>query len=269
MKTIRMIGMALIAVLMCVNFASCSSDDDPTEEKEENVTNGKKLVEMTETIGTTFNVTYKFSYHNDGKLSQVTEQTETWKEIYYYNWIDNQIKISSADGFTNYICTLSNGVITEIKDTDRSGNTDKNGNTSTFTYNNSKELTNYKSVDNEDSEYILYDCTGIWNNGNMTDFTDATYSDGLLTITYSNIKNKGWWYPSCYHIGMNVYMIRAAYLFLANPSLLGKPCANLPKSVDSYEHGGDYIFDIDEDGYVEMCKIVSGNSTTIYTYKWE
>ena len=28
MKTLRMIGMALVAVLMCVNFASCSSSDD-------------------------------------------------------------------------------------------------------------------------------------------------------------------------------------------------------------------------------------------------
>lgn len=28
MKTFRMIGMALFAVLMCVNLASCSSDDD-------------------------------------------------------------------------------------------------------------------------------------------------------------------------------------------------------------------------------------------------
>ena len=28
MKTFRMIGMALMAVLMCVNFTSCSEDDD-------------------------------------------------------------------------------------------------------------------------------------------------------------------------------------------------------------------------------------------------
>jgi hypothetical protein len=28
MKTFRLIGMALLAVVMCVNFASCSSDED-------------------------------------------------------------------------------------------------------------------------------------------------------------------------------------------------------------------------------------------------
>ena len=33
MKTLRMFGMALLAILMCVNFASCSSDDDEEDAK--------------------------------------------------------------------------------------------------------------------------------------------------------------------------------------------------------------------------------------------
>ena len=37
MKTLRLIGMALMAVLMCVNFVSCSNEeltpDDPNQEK--------------------------------------------------------------------------------------------------------------------------------------------------------------------------------------------------------------------------------------------
>lgn len=33
MKTLRMFGMALFAVLMCLNFASCSSDDEEEEAK--------------------------------------------------------------------------------------------------------------------------------------------------------------------------------------------------------------------------------------------
>jgi len=28
MKTFRLIGMALFAIMMCVNFTACSSDDD-------------------------------------------------------------------------------------------------------------------------------------------------------------------------------------------------------------------------------------------------
>lgn len=46
MKTFKFIGMALFAVLMCVNIASCgSSDDDPIVETEEGgvVVSGKKM----------------------------------------------------------------------------------------------------------------------------------------------------------------------------------------------------------------------------------
>lgn len=39
MKTFRLIGMALVAVLMCVNFASCSDDDEEEVSK-------KSLAEM-------------------------------------------------------------------------------------------------------------------------------------------------------------------------------------------------------------------------------
>ena len=35
MKTFRMIGMALFAILMCVNFASCGNDDENTEKYSE------------------------------------------------------------------------------------------------------------------------------------------------------------------------------------------------------------------------------------------
>ena len=36
MKTLRFIGMALFAVLMCVNFTSCSNDQNtPTTEEQE------------------------------------------------------------------------------------------------------------------------------------------------------------------------------------------------------------------------------------------
>ena len=31
MKTFRLIGMALLAIVMCVNFASCSDDDEEEE----------------------------------------------------------------------------------------------------------------------------------------------------------------------------------------------------------------------------------------------
>ena len=71
MKTFRFIGMALFAILMCVNLSSCSSsDDDPTEEKEEGgvVVSGKKITKIVGT-GVFKNVTYTFKY--DDKLEGI------------------------------------------------------------------------------------------------------------------------------------------------------------------------------------------------------
>ena len=67
MKTFRFIGMAIFAVLICVNFVACSSsDDDPTNEKEptnENTTN-QKLISSLTIEKTTFNFTYNEKKHH-------------------------------------------------------------------------------------------------------------------------------------------------------------------------------------------------------------
>ena len=45
MKTFRMIGMALFAVLMCVNFTSCSSDDDDETQEEFSIVGTWKMIQ--------------------------------------------------------------------------------------------------------------------------------------------------------------------------------------------------------------------------------
>ena len=45
MKTFRLIGMALLAVVMCVNFTSCSNDD------EEESNGGKSTQELLQGVG--------------------------------------------------------------------------------------------------------------------------------------------------------------------------------------------------------------------------
>lgn len=51
MKTFRMIGMALFAVLMCVNLASCSSDDDDEVTEEVQVPEDFTILGTWEMIG--------------------------------------------------------------------------------------------------------------------------------------------------------------------------------------------------------------------------
>lgn len=58
MKTFRLIGMALLAVVMCVNFASCSDDEDENNDGG-TVVSGKLLRSMSEDD----NNNYLFSYN--------------------------------------------------------------------------------------------------------------------------------------------------------------------------------------------------------------
>ena len=57
MKTFRQIGMALFAVLMCVNFVSCDKDGDSTTQPK----NEKKLVGMS-SHSERINDVYDFKY---------------------------------------------------------------------------------------------------------------------------------------------------------------------------------------------------------------
>lgn len=78
MKTFRFIGMALFAVLMCVNLSSCSSsDDDPTEEPEEGgvVVSGKKIAKVV-SESEDWKETRTFTYDDKGRLIKSTETDE-------------------------------------------------------------------------------------------------------------------------------------------------------------------------------------------------
>ena len=65
MRTFRLIGMALLAV--CVSFASCSDDDEPSKNDDGVITNQKLLVElrMTDEDGVSI---MEYSYDSKGKL---------------------------------------------------------------------------------------------------------------------------------------------------------------------------------------------------------
>ena len=48
MKTFRLIGTALLAVILCINLVSCSSDENNPIEDKDNATTQKKLIELKE-----------------------------------------------------------------------------------------------------------------------------------------------------------------------------------------------------------------------------
>lgn len=92
-----MIGMAIIAVLLCVNFAACSNDDDPTEEKEKT-----GLVGTWQGKFDYGNGEYQiaiFTFTSDGKFTEVLKGYEdgedynkTFKGTYTYDEYSKKIE---------------------------------------------------------------------------------------------------------------------------------------------------------------------------------
>ena len=98
-----MIGIALMAVLMCVNFTSCSEDDDPTEVKNENgiVVSGKKLAKIVgKSENGSYSETYTYSYDNKGRLvaATVMEEEENYSstETFDFIWGEDVIKATNV-----------------------------------------------------------------------------------------------------------------------------------------------------------------------------
>lgn len=271
MKTLRLLGMALIAILVSVNFTACSSDDDePTKNDDGVITNQKKLVEMKMT-GDYETVTWEFSYDSKGRLASVihTEKYDnnTDRDITNYTWNDNTVL--AEDGRSTRTYSLNDGLVRTIRDT-----RNNDWSNASFTYNSSKQLIATKDVNG----YDTYIDTYTWENGRITKITDG--EDYTVYNTYSGKNCKG--YFPFYNPSDN------DDIFYVHPELIGLRNSQLPdQSYSEDETGSDeYTYTLGKDEYVESCTIVStgkgmldpttptstktaSTSTTILTFKWE
>lgn len=103
MKTFRLIGMALLAVVMCVNFASCSDDDDEEETNSEY----KALLgswQMSEQDGDIL-VTSSFIFNSNGTYSFTYAENGDSDEVYTgkFTYDANSHKITRYEGNSNII----------------------------------------------------------------------------------------------------------------------------------------------------------------------
>lgn len=264
MKTLRLLGMALIAILVSANFIACSSDDDEEITKNDDgiITNQKKLMEMKEIYKDGTN-TYSFSYDSKGRLISVTEKDfdSNSSKITNITWGNNTIT-STLDG-ESITYTLTDGLVRTIRESD-----DSQKNIS-FAYNSSKELTTIQYSD----KYGSYSDTYTWENGKITELTDG--EDCTIYMTYNGKTCKGY-FPLFTPDDDGV-------IFYGHPELAGMRVTQLPEQSYSKE-GNDEVttkmtYKLDKDGYLESCtdnstetNVSSGTtytSTTTYTFKWE
>ena len=276
MKTFRLIGAALLAVLMCANFASCSKDDDAAttdgggndEGGNQQVTvNEKKLVKMVGTLSYdsdtyTYTYTYTFSYDNEGRLSSAIDTDDDGdKDSYKFIWGDDAVVVKcehtggyGPDYTKTYTYTLKDGLVQSYVDDDND--------TGTYSYNSSNSLIKAEFTSKG------YTINAVWNKDKLVSVRHsyANYGSGTPSIlTYGESCKKGYFPLISDIIGWE------DVLFMAHPEIAGMRTNQLP---NTYSYADDEEFSLtyeyDKEGYISKIKMKDedGDSET-YTLTWK
>lgn len=244
MKTLRLIGMGLFAILMFVNFAACSSnnDDEPSGNGGDNTTNEKKLVEVIEEEHGSI-TTMQLTYDKEGQLFSAIgycNETYTWSDNYIIEEIYDKTFQVSNDLIVNY-----------VDDNDE------------LKYDSSNHI------------ILLDDDTFTWNGDQITKIITGS---NIIEYTYTGIKHKGWapTFGSDSSLWGTFEQEITAALYYAHPELFGLKNCELPSkrkvtysdSESVYTTIISYTFY--DDGYVKTrTEVDSDGHEKHYTYKWE
>ena len=267
MKTFRIIGTALMSVLMCASFTACSNDDDGSSGDDSGNKSGKKLTKIVST-SPNYNETYTFSYDSDGNLSSAKCESlyideeygnETTVENYQFIWGDDVIKVKKEEkqqygedhkweDKEEYMIYLRDGLV-QFSDKDE-----------TYSYNSSKKF--FKGEDE------FYTTTAIWN-GDKLMAVESTEDGGEgANLTYKTSCQNGYFpfISSIIDFGCEI-------LFMAHPEIAGMETKQLPASQETFNnmHEEEYsyitlTYEFDEDGYISKVKADGNNA---FTLTWE
>ena len=258
MKTFRIlrnIGITLFSILICLNFTSCSNDNDSGI-----VAKGKKLTKIVKDdwyIAT-------LNYDNKGRLIEAYENWDDNSYTYYYFWEDSFISIITTSSV--YIDTLY------IKD----GLVEKSNNNETLFYNNSKKLIAYKEVSRYDSDN--FSC--FWEKDKLSSYDRRYRSDSYtqsktVTFDYDGIScPKGCFHPifltlSFYDDNGWISDDAINLLTFAHPELFGLKTTLLPATSNDDGYYYQYQYEFDRNGYVSKIIQQDEYSDDTYTLTWE
>lgn len=256
MKTFRLIGMALLAVVMCVNFTSCSDDDDPIKNDDGIITNQKKLMEIKETSDDGYISIYTFSYDNQSRLTSIVDNEDGHSDnnIINFTWGNNTI-IATKRGDARRTYTLSDNLVRKQQNNE--------GASKAFTYNSSNQLI---KVDETDERHSGDDCsyTYTWDNGKMTKHIykeNNSEKSYVYEYTYNGKTCKGW-FPNMEDEGWDA--LDDDYIFFAHPELVGMRTNQLPEQIfNKYTDKSEYY----DEYYKETCKYeYTDEETTKFDY---
>lgn len=258
MKTFRLIGMALLAVVMCLNFTSCSDDDNEEPERNDDgiVTNQKRLVRIySNGSGEYIN---DFIYDSKGRLSTMFYYNNT----YNYTWGDGTItEIEEYNNgrdqkTTTFSINRNNNLIRSLHEQNHNA---------TFSYNSSNQLIELKDV-------YSTRCTFTWEKDRIVKVVENYKDNHDITIeyTYSGKSCKG--YFPLHDIFIRDGVSGGIGIIYAHPELIGLRCTQLPDQricrSGNHESTDKYTYTFDKDGYIESFTI-DDRYSVVYTFTWE
>lgn len=269
MKTFRIIGIALLAIAMSVNFAACNNGEEEELSKNDDntVSEQKKLVEIKESYVDRNSYTYNFNYDSQDRLISITSTTGSFSETSYYTWGNNIIVEQDGDNTTTY--NLDKNLVKTIRYSDDE--------LISLSYNSSNQLITFLGTNsyNNDTWTENYN----WNKERL-----ISYDDNEVEFSYSGKTCKGY-FPLYFQESS---YLEAHELFLAHPELAGIRSSQIPDKkiwreiVDDNlidEIVVEYSYTLDKDGYLERCTELSIDynssseatiiKTCIYTFTWE
>ena len=267
MKRFGMIGMALVAVLMCVNFAGCSKEEVSANQGNEDVGGGeevvvtkeKKLVKMVGSLGSD-SETYEFSYDDKGRVTKASVEkrygVNHYKETEHYVWGDDAIMVrkeSNNNYDSSYSYTLTNGLVQHCPENDEN-----------YLYNSSNRLIGieYKNT--------VYKNDIIWEKDKLvsskyTNTAHNTYE--FCVFTYGKTCKKGYspFVPE---------RVTGSLLPMAHPEILGMRTNQLPITYTTGDNKGGSLenitYEFDNEGYISKMKFeLEGGDVSAYTLTWK
>lgn len=241
----RFIGVAVIALFVCANFAACSKEATNTPAREKRIT---KIVSEDNFSGDIEESTITFKYDSRGRLVESTDigtgYLGGWSSVAKYEWTDTAV-IYTEDYLYNDIpytyeykyILLSNGLVGTL---------------------------DYGAGYSEDLSYNAdgrYNADGLWEWEG--DKLVCIYDDYMSAYTYGEPCKSG--YAPLFTIYGNV-------LFFAHPELIGARTKQLPIGCthtgyfnkDAKPYSTTYDYEFDAEGYVT--KIVCTNIYDSYTH---
>lgn len=254
---------------MCVNFVSCSNNEDEPETNEEGiVTNEKKLISIEEEYDNDGDLyIYSFAYDNKNRVISVTE-----KDYYYetpkttvinIEWKDNLI-VESRKGESLTLTLTDERII-------KGESSDEDGCNYSFAYDSSKKLS--ASEHYHSNYYDNSSCSYSWDNGKLVKYTYTDdYDNEEIQIKYNGQTCKGF-FPL-----WGSLVEDDCYTLLAHPELVGLRNNYLPsQTIEKDEDDTDisnFAYTFDKEGYLESCTISSSSSygyeeTVVYKFKWQ